>query len=103
MPVVKESSHFRAFVDAGKLLSQLHCDFEGAELFPVVFSRGDTSLVPPVEPDRFFRVERMKFAGKKPNLDKSTIVYNSNITVTGIPLEAYDYVVSGKPATEWVM
>lgn len=103
VPIVKDSAHFRAFVDAGRVLSQLHCDFEAAELFPLVFSRGDTSLVPAADPDRFFRVERMKFAGKRPNVDKSTIVYNGNITVTGIPLEAYDYVVSGKPAIEWVM
>src|SRR5687768_14051285 len=45
----------------------------------------------------------MKFGGKRPNADKSTVIYNSNITMTGIPLEAYDYVVNGKPALEWVM
>ena len=28
---------------------------------------------------------------------------NPRITMTGIPLEAYDYVVNGKPALEWVM
>ena len=31
------------------------------------------------------------------------VIYNANITMTGIPLEAYDYVVNGKPALEWVM
>ena len=36
-------------------------------------------------------------------MDKTTIVYNSHITLTGIPLEAYDYVVNGKPAIEWIM
>ena len=35
--------------------------------------------------------------------DKSTVIYNEFITVTGIPLEAYDYVVNGKPAIEWVI
>ena len=35
--------------------------------------------------------------------DKSTVIYNEYITVTGIPLEAYDYVVNGKPAIDWVM
>ena len=45
----------------------------------------------------------MKFAGKRPNLDKTTVIYNSNITISDIPLEAYDYVVNGKPALEWVM
>lgn len=31
------------------------------------------------------------------------MIYNSNITITGIPLEAYDYVVNGKAALDWVM
>ena len=42
----------------------------------------------------------MKFAKKG---DKSKVVYNSHITISNIPLEAYDYVVNGKPALEWVM
>ena len=25
------------------------------------------------------------------------------LTLTGIPLEAYDYIVNGKPALEWIM
>jgi len=45
----------------------------------------------------------MKFGAKRPNTDKTTVIYNANITMTGIPLEAYDYVVNGKPALEWVM
>jgi predicted helicase len=45
----------------------------------------------------------MKFGGKRPNQDKTTVIYNPKITITGIPLEAYDYVVNGKPALEWVM
>ena len=45
----------------------------------------------------------MKFGGKRPNQDKTTVHYNPRITMTGIPLEAYDYVVNGKPALEWVM
>lgn len=45
----------------------------------------------------------MKFAGKRPNVDRSTIIYNPNIAVSGIPLEAYDYVVNGKSAIDWVM
>ena len=29
--------------------------------------------------------------------------YNARITVSGIPRHAYDYVVNGKPAIDWVM
>lgn len=35
--------------------------------------------------------------------DRTTVHYNERIRITGIPLEAYDYVVNGKPAIEWVM
>jgi hypothetical protein len=35
--------------------------------------------------------------------DKSRIIYSSHMTLSEIPLEAYDYVVNGKPAIEWIM
>ena len=103
IPAVRTAADFWAFVGAGRVLGELHCDFEKAEPYPIVFARGDTSLVPPSEPERFYRVEQMKFAGKRPKLDKTTVVYNANITMSGIPLDAYDYVVNGKSALEWVM
>ena len=103
IPAVKKAADFWVFVNAGRKLGDLHCDYESVELYPVVFSRGDTGLFAPADPVSFYRVEKMKFAGKRPNLDKTTVIYNSNITITGIPLEAYEYVVNGKPALEWVM
>jgi predicted helicase len=103
IPAVKQAADFWAFVAAGCRLGDLHCDYETVEPYPVVFSRGDTSLAAPADPVSFYRVEKMKFAGKRPNLDMTTVIYNGNITITGIPLEAYEYVVNGKPALEWVM
>ena len=50
--------------------------------------------------DEDYRVTKMKFSKKD---DKSTVVYNSGITIENIPEQAYDYVVNGKPALEWVM
>ena len=35
--------------------------------------------------------------------DQTTEIYNDHITLTGIPFEAYDYVVNGKSAIKWVM
>jgi predicted helicase len=40
--------------------------------------------------------------GKSVN-DKSTVIYNDFITLKNIPLAAYEYIVNGKPALEWVM
>lgn len=50
--------------------------------------------------DEDFRMVEMKFAKKD---DKTKIVYNGKITVENIPEAAYDYIVNGKSAIEWVM
>jgi predicted helicase len=103
IPAVKKAADFWAFVEAGRKLGDLHCDYEKAALYSVTIAQGDLRLANIPDPESFYRVEQMKFAGKRPNLDKTTVIYNANITMTGIPLDAYDYVVNGKPALEWVM
>lgn len=103
IPLMKRIEDFRAFVAAGRRLGDLHVNFESAEPYPVTIKEGDLRLANITDPVAYYRVEKMKFAGKRPNLDKTTVIYNPRITITGIPLEAYDYVVNGKPALEWVM
>lgn len=49
----------------------------------------------------YFRVwDKMRFKSKD---DKSTIIYNGNITIENIPAKAYEYVVNGKSAIEWIV
>lgn len=103
IPLMKRVEDFRAFVAAGRRLGDLHVNFESVEPFPVTIKEGDLRLANIPDPVAYYRVEKMKFGGKRPNLDKTTVIYNPRITITGIPLEAYDYVVNGKPALEWVM
>ena len=43
---------------------------------------------------------KMKFRSKD---DKSVILYNANIRLENIPLKAYDYIVNGKSAIEWIL
>jgi predicted helicase len=45
----------------------------------------------------------MKYGKNGKDKDLTTLIYNSKITLTGIPLEAYQYVVNGKPALDWVV
>ena len=103
IPLRKVLKDFRAFVEAGRRAGRLHVNFETAEPYHVTIKEGDLRLANIPDPVAIIRVEKMKFAGKRPNLDKTTVVYNPRITITGIPPEAYDYVVNGKPALEWVM
>ena len=100
IPKVKREEDFWAFSRAGRELGDLHCRYEDVEPYKVTFSRGDVALSAPDDPEAFYSVTKMKFAKKG---DKSTVVYNNNITITDIPLESYEYVINRKPALEWVM
>ena len=103
IPAVKTYADFRAFSDAGRRLGDLHVNYERVEPYPVTYKQGTPALWKIDDPKAFYRVTKMKFGGKARDKDKTTVIYNANITMTDIPLEAYDYVVNGKPALEWVM
>ncbi|MFC4271832.1 DEAD/DEAH box helicase [Sneathiella chungangensis] len=105
IPAVKTFSDFAAFRDAGRALGDLHVNFESVEPYMVTYKEGDHRLIPEAQadPKKFYRVKKMKFGGKGKEKDKTTVIYNEHITMQNIPLEAYDYVVNGKPALEWVM
>ena len=101
IPCVKKAVDFWAFSRSGRALADLHVDYESVEKYPVSFEGGE--LLMSALSDADYRVEQMKFGKKGKLTDKTTVIYNHKITMTGIPLAAYDYVVNGKPALEWVM
>ncbi|WP_375760344.1 DEAD/DEAH box helicase [Corallococcus exercitus] len=94
IPRVQKAGDFWTFSRAGRTLGDLHVGFEQVGEYPV---RIDGPAKPTGES---YRVEKMKFGKGK---DKSVIHYNDFVTVRDIPLEAYEYVVNGKSAIEWVM
>jgi predicted helicase len=98
IPAVKKFADFQAFSAAGRKLADLHIGYESVTPYPVEIEGGALLLSSFTDAD--YRVTQMKFPSKT---DKTRVVYNHKITMTGIPLEAYDYVVNGKPALEWVM
>ena len=105
IPAVKTFADFAAFRDAGRALGDLHVNFETVAPSMVTFKEGDHRLIPEAEanPKKFYRVKKMKFGGKGKEKDRTTVIYNDHITMQNVPLEAYDYVVNGKPALDWVM
>ncbi len=97
IPRVKTAADFWAFSQAGRKLADLHINYETVEPYPLkIESSGKLT-------DADYRVEKMKYGKKGKDKDLSTLHYNAKITLTGIPLEAYDYVVNGKPALDWVV
>jgi predicted helicase len=99
----EKGTYFWAFAEAGRKLGDLHVNYESVERYPVTYKEGSEQLWHVADPVAFYRVEQMKFGGKRPKLDKSSVCYNGNITMTDVPLEAYEYVVNGKSALDWVM
>ena len=109
IPCVKSTADFWAFSKAGRDLAELHLNYETVELYPVKIDSGGKKLT-----DADYRVEKMKYGTLSPTLsrgergnarskDLTTLHYNGKITLTGIPLAAYDYIVNGKPALDWVI
>lgn len=101
MPRIPFAPDFLAFEKAGRELAKLHLDYETLQPWPVIEEakdKGDLSDL------AFYRVEKMRFLSKGGReKDKTAIEFNSRITIKGIPLQAYEYMVNGKSAIEWVM
>lgn len=91
IPLVEKASDFKAFMKAGRALADLHLHYEDEE--------PPEGVIVEKEADDY-HVTKMRFGGKK---DKSIILYNDAITIRNIPLTAYDYIVNGRSAIEWVM
>jgi predicted helicase len=98
IPCVKTALNFWVFSQAGRKLAELHLNYESVALYPLVIESAGKKLV-----DVDFRVEKMRYGKKGKDKDLTTLHYNDKITLSGIPMEAYDYVVNGKPALDWVV
>ena len=133
IPIVDNVQDFMAFYKAGKELADLHLNYEqgineqitgqdGDYPFyanmPMLAHRafgvrviGDTDIWQGEWTDetyQYFSVDKMKFAKVRDEngklvADKTRIIYNSHITIENIPLKAYEYIVNGKSAIEWIM
>ena len=91
LPLVDNAVDFKAFSEAGRKLADLHLNYEKRpKPEQVIVERNSDDYI----------VEKMKFKSKQ---DKSVIIYNNHITIKNIPLEAYDYIVNGRSAIEWIM
>ena len=94
LPRIPKVRDFTGFADAGRKLSDLHLNYETANPYPLDENRGS-------EPS--YRVEKMRYANIGRIADKSTVVYNSGITVSGIPSEAHEYMLGSRSAIDWII
>lgn len=131
IPIVDNVQDFMAFYKAGKELADLHLNYEqginipateqGAVAYSEMSAQAQRTLGVIVTGDidiwqdewteetyQYFAVEKMRFAKVRDEngkliADKTRIIYNSHITIENIPLKAYEYIVNGKSAIDWIM
>lgn len=92
IPLVEDVRDFWKFSKTGRALAALHINYETVPAYERVQVNGADS--------GFYRVEKMRFPKKG---QQDTIIYNSKIVVSSIPTKAYEYVVNGKSAINWIM
>jgi predicted helicase len=112
LPLADDVRDFWAFSKAGRELAELHLNYEAVPKCPGVIEVHDpltiTDTLRQANKEELdfidYRVEQMRFPkGQKAKDRPDTIIYNSRITLENIPPEAYDYIVNGKSAIEWIM
>lgn len=96
IPIVDTYEKFLEFSKVGKKLANLHLNYEQVK----PYSECKIFMYPEAD----YNVTKMKFGKSKNNSkDKTIIEYNDKITISNIPEKAYEYVVNGKSAIEWIM
>ncbi|GHQ84646.1 hypothetical protein VN1237_08360 [Helicobacter pylori] len=91
-PRIALSEDFKELSVLGKELAKLHLNYESEELHTSV----EYQTLMNAEEEGYYDVETMTKKGDR-------IHYNNHIAITKIPKKAFDYVVNGKSAIDWVI
>ncbi len=91
-PRIALSKDFKALSTLGKELADLHLNYESGEMHTSV----EYKTLMNAEIEGYYDVSKMTKKG-------DSIIYNHNITITKIPKKAFDYVLNGKSAIDWVI
>jgi predicted helicase len=108
LPLVEDVKHFWQFSKTGRALAELHLNYEtvapykGAVVVHNPLTITDAMKALNKDEIKYidYEVQKMRFPAKG---QKDTILYNSRISIENIPAKAYQYVVNGKSAIEWIM
>ncbi|GAA9602547.1 hypothetical protein UBN9_06660 [Helicobacter pylori] len=91
-PRIALSEDFKELSTLGKELGELHLNYESGEMHTSV----EYNLLENAGMESYYDVDKMTKKG-------DSIIYNQNITITKIPKKAFEYVVNGKSAIDWVI
>ena len=104
IPLIDTRQSFEAFTQAGSQLFHLQIKYEEVEPWPDLVINGAD---PAGDPLNWFKVQKMSYGKQRVDgkqvADKTTVVYNPHITVSGIPLEAQQYMLGARSAVDWII
>ena len=100
IPMAATADDFHAFHAAGRELADLHINYETLEPHPLVETHA-----PGWDPNapHAYRVEKMAYAGPARQPDRTAIVCNAYITLSGIPPAAHEYRLGSRSALDWLI
>jgi predicted helicase len=82
---------FRAFAKAGQRLAEIHVQYEQQPEYPLTKTEKTGEKLD-------WRITRMRLSK-----DKTALMYNQFLTLSGIPSETYEYRLGNRSALEWVI
>ena len=95
LPRIPMASDFCAFADAGRALAELHLDYETCEEYSLQTETMQSRMLR----EELYRIteRKMRFADE----NKTSLIVNDYVKLTGIPSEAHKYQVNGRTPIEW--
>lgn len=104
LPHIPRAAGFHTYASVGRELADLHVNYERVEPYPSV--QEEASLHAPADPWERYRIgeRKMRFPklGRR-DKDFTRLEYNDYVTLTGIPVEAQGYSISGRSPLEWII
>jgi predicted helicase len=88
---VQDLEAFYSFVEAGERLAEIHVEYEKQPEYQLTKTEKAGEKLD-------YRVAKMKL-GK----DKTSLIYNQFLTLSGIPKETYEYRLGNRSTLEWVI
>lgn len=91
LPRIPYAPEFFPFANAGKKLADLHLNYENQPEYSLKYIENNDL---PLD----WRVEKMKLTK-----DKTSIIYNEFLTLSGIPQEVFEYKLGNRSALDWII
>jgi len=91
LPHIPFAPDFWGFASAGKLLADMHVNYEKQPEYKLTWIEDETAKV-------HYRIDKMILSK-----DKTQIIYNDFLTLGGIPPGVFEYRLGNRSAVEWII